>query len=282
MRYLATGLAALLLIAGAAGAQERAATRFGEIAVAGPASSGDYAGMGQELRFAGRPVPGVSGMWLDIDGVWSVGEADLAVVHVGSGGNDACANHRRIVSVTARGAEAGTAFGQCGTELLAVRVAGPRLELDLRMTDPRLDHVTYVVFRGRVVEVPVPRVEAAVPAAGGGPAVTRWAGRHPYDLLEDAGERQRLLSVLPLPKLYELEERMAVSTEMVLDGGWLIGIGCMAHNCGFEMGGFAIEVATGRVQVAIRHESAAPEVFGGRRGSLHPALERFLRDGELL
>lgn len=271
----------LAVLAGPALAEGTAETRFGPVTVAGPASTGEMAGSGEEVRFGGAVVPGLWGMSIEVEGVWPLGAEDAVLLAVYSGGNDVCFDARVIVAVSAAGARATAPFGACGTGVAATRAGGARLEVDIDVTDPRLEHVTAVYAAGQVLEVPVPRREVPAPMPGPGADVTRWAGVHPWEIVQDPGERRRLLEVMPRGKLFELEERLAVGSEAVLEGGWLVAQGCMAHMCGVEAGAFALEVETGAVQAVLFHEGGAPEVFGAARGALIPALARFARTGSI-
>lgn len=271
---------ALVLLAGPALAEGTAETRFGALAVA-PATTGDWAGFGEEVRYDGRVLPGINGRSIEVDGVWAVGDEDVVLLQVYSGGNDVCSNNKQIVAVSARGATVIEPFGWCAVGIDGERASSSRFEVDLRVPDPRLAHITAIYAAGRVVEVPVDRVEVPAPMPGAGEDVSRWAGAYPYDVLEDPGERRRFLEAMPREKLFELQDRMAVASANELVDGWLIARGCMAHQCNVEAGAFALEVATGRLQAVIFHDGAAPEIFGAATSGLMPALETFARSGQL-
>jgi hypothetical protein len=160
-----------------------------------------------------------------------------------------------------------------------VRPLGSRLEFDYRTVDPRFDHVAVIYAQGRVTETAVPLPDSPATLPGGGAAVTRWDGVHSHEIVRDAGERQRFYTIMPKEKLFELMDRMHVGSGAAVEDGWLIATGNMPHQGCVEMGGFAIEIATGRAEAAMFHKGRPPELFGGALADLHPAMQEVAQMG---
>lgn len=270
----AAGLLALSVVS--ANAEGQVQTRFGALEVV-------RGKVEESVYFAGHPVSlpegGMFQFRYGFEGVWQLGEVDVALIRGWSGGNDHCFDDFLIVAVSSTVAQATAPFGSCTSEVIEVRANATRLEIDLGATNPRFDHIAVVYSNGRVTEVQVPMLEVAAPLPGGGVAVTRWEGEYPFTMLTDPGERQRFLSIMPRDKLFELQDRINVSAKAFIEGGWLIASGNMSHQGCVEVGGFAIEVATGRAEAVMFHKGRAPEVFGGRLEALHPAMQQLARRG---
>lgn len=272
---LAAGLLALSVVSAQAGWHE-VETRFGALEVV-------RGKVVESVHFAGRPVSGPDGEMLQFrygfEGVWQIGAEDVALIRGWGGGNSYCSNDYLIVTVSAAGARATAPFGRCAGEVIEVRVLATGLEIDLRATNPRFEHVAVTYSGGRLREANVPLSDIPAPLPGGGAAVTRWEGVHAHQMVRDPGERQRFMAIMSRDKLFELMDRMHVGGAAALKDGWLIAKGNMPHQGCVEMGGFAIEVATGRAEAVMFHKGRAPEVFGGRLGALHPTLQQLAHTG---
>ncbi len=280
--------AALVLAGGPATAQDgfryewkSAETRFGSVTVETTKDSSGFEGA-EGVFVDGVSVPGFENWRYWIEGAEQVGEDDVVLLYASSGGNEVCTHHVQLLILRlGRTPAASPPFAWCPADLKDVRNYGTRLEIDVAVTDPRLSHVAAVYAQGRVAEVAVPMRETAAPMPGGGTAVTRWEGAHPYEILEDPGERQRFLALMPQEKLFQLQERVSVASGAEIRDGWLIATGCMPHQCGIEGGAFAIEIATGRAEAVIFHASGGTERFSEAKGLLHQDLEAFARNGGL-
>lgn len=273
---LVVAMAALALSASVGLADQRLTTRFGDLQVVGT-------DLDDVLKLGDRTITASDGSPLDfrlfLVDVWQDDATDLALVFGSTGGNDVCSNAYRLIEVTDHGARATDQFARCAGEVIDARVREGRLELKLRATNPRDAHIAVVVEGGQVSETKVPMQEVPAPMPGGGEQVTRWIGNHPWDVLEDPAERQRFMAIMPREKLFALMDRTSVAPGVRLADGWLVGIGNMPHQGCAEMGGFAIEVASGRVEAVMFHKGEAPELFGGQLEMLHPALQELAQIG---
>lgn len=284
MRLLAA-TAALALAAPAAVAASsdwrHAETRFGPLEIIQPDAELPAIGF---LRFAGQPVTAPDGGERElyhghIDGVWPVGAEDVALIRNGIGGSGPCVFQFLLAVATPTGANLTAPFRRCGgEEMPEVRPLGLRFEIAYRTVDPRIDHVAVTYENGRVTETAVPLPDAPAPLPGGGAAVTRWDGVYAHEIVRGAGERRRFYTIMPKEKLFELMDRLYGSLASVQDG-WLIATGIMPHQGCNEMGGFAIEITTGRAEAAMFHRGRSSELFGGTLDTVHPVLQQIARIG---
>ncbi|MBF9034641.1 hypothetical protein HKCCE2091_10340 [Rhodobacterales bacterium HKCCE2091] len=239
-------------------------TRFGQVQVVG----GD---IDNYLAFEGELRNDLWGARLAIlAGYGMEGEShDWLLVRVETGGNG-CYPVHQVVRVSAAGLAASDAFGTCTSQVLDVRVLPGLIELDMSNPDATVPMITYR-FDGAVLASTEHAVTGRPDPAGAGEDVLRWLGQHPHALFDDLAERARLETVMTAEEVSDLSDHVFVSDAAFRHGDWVIGKGCMAHQCHVTFGMWAIRIADGAVGAAIIGRDGTERLWG------HAATDETLR-----
>ncbi len=89
-----------------------------------------------------------------------------------------------------------------------------------------------------------------------------WSGKYAFDLLNAPEMEQSLSALVGADALAEAREVVVVGSEMVVDGEWVAGFGCMAHACGDAYGAVAISTRDGRLVMALRRAGEPARLWG--------------------
>ncbi len=117
--------------------------------------------------------------------------------------------------------------------------------------------------------------ESGVAAAGPGADVTRWIEKHPYDVLQDPGERARFGQIMPEAVIGNFHKALSVASNVVRGSGYVLGEGCWPKDCGSRAAFFAIEISTGR-PVAVLLFDGDMFTYGANGGTLPVALKNLV------
>lgn len=234
------------------GYHHRFETRWGEMQVVG----GD---VDQQLWFDGEflPLPIQPRYW--IHGAYGLADEafDWVLVSHHHGGNS-CGGAYHIIRASGDGLLVSPEIGVCALPVLDVRVAAGVIEIDLVNTDVAIDRETFA-FDGVTLTVVEDR------QVGQGPSQAdprQWVGQHPYRIFEDPAERARFLEIMDEAQLQELSVRIGPANSVIERGGWVLGAGCMAHNCGASRGVWGIRVADGEVAAASMDAGSGRRIYG--------------------
>lgn len=239
-------------------------TRFGPFEVR-PAPS-----FGETIAIQGIPATAVLGpragelvgQDVAILGAWALAEEafDWVLVEVRPGGN-MCNGAVYILQVSPDVVSMSAALRDCSTGILDLRVMPGAIEVDL--FDPMLEVDRETVrFDGRSLtrtDHPAPRVP---PAIGGGASVLRWLGTSGPDIFGEPAERARFRTVMTDPDIQILYEQMIVPNAVSARGDWVIGSGCMRHQCNTHRGIWGLRLSDGAVAAAILAAGQPDRLFG--------------------
>ncbi|WP_372841271.1 hypothetical protein [Phaeovulum sp.] len=89
-----------------------------------------------------------------------------------------------------------------------------------------------------------------------------WVGKHAVDLLNAPEMEPSLAALVGAEALAEIREVVVVGAEMVVDGEWVAGFGCMAQVCADAYGAVAISARDGRLIVAMRRADGPARLWG--------------------
>lgn len=242
-------------------------TRFGMVEIFGELGS-------RQLRLNGQTIPGVQNWSLDIVGSFALADEpfDYLLVSDHAGGN-ACDPPLRLLRISASGALVGPLIGGCvSPQALDVRIAPGQIEIDTPHRDLGVDRSTFVWDGTSVVEREV-MASAAAPSRAD---PRQWVGQHPYRIFEDAAERARFEEIMRDWQLEELAARIGPANSVIERNGWVLGAGCMAHNCGSRRGVWGIRIADGAVAAATMDVGLGPRSFG--QAATDPAFQAWIAE----
>jgi hypothetical protein len=193
--------------------------------------------------------------------VWSFegAEADWALVSWHSGGAS-CHGGWHMLWITADGTSASPGVEICEGRLLDLRAEADGIEI---VQEDQSFAVSQNTYRWDGVEMTrIPEVAPDVPPAGAGQDVTRWIGEHPYMPYRDRPEQMRFATIMSPSDVEDLFAVIGPATEVEQDGDWVLGEGCMAHNCPEASGFWGMRISDGAVVAAILEQGKAPRLFG--------------------
>lgn len=232
---------------------DRMETRFGVVEVVGDIGV-------QQLRFDGQIVPDLQNWSLTIRGSFALADEpfDYLLVSDHSGGN-ACDPPLRLLRIGAGGALVGPTIGGCvNPQALDVRLAPGQIEIDTPHRDLAVDRVTFV-WDGVAVSEHETAAELAVPSSAD---PRQWVGQHPYRIFEDPTERARFGEIMRDWQIEELATRIGPANPTIEQSGWVLGAGCMSHNCNLRRGVWGVRIADGEPAAATMDQGLSPRQFG--------------------
>jgi hypothetical protein len=119
--------------------------------------------------------------------------------------------------------------------------------------------------------------DTGVKPAGAGRDVTRWLGKRPYYLWEDASERNRFRQILTNEELNCLRTSTAnIASEFELYDGYIIASGMWPRQGGSRHGYVALNVQTGR-PFAIQMWQGDLHFFGSTEEDFPSALRDWVQ-----
>ena len=263
-RFLAAMCLAACVMSGAAisasaqlvlGEHSVFSTRFGQVSVVG----GEVDNF---IHFNGATYDDIYGQRLSINGGVALGETqeDWLLVTRFTGGNG-CFPVHILLRVTPQGLTPSPAFGHCVAEPLDIRVMPGRVEVDLSHPDLTIARQTFV-FDGVALTAGDTMVPVTSPPAGSGPDVTRWLGRHPAEIFDDLSERARFATIMPEREISALANHVSVASGAFQAGEWIIGQGCLPHQCDTSRGVWGVRISDGAVGAAILGPNGIGALYG--------------------
>jgi hypothetical protein len=237
------------------GRSEAFETRFGRVdVVAGQWDS--------RLRFAGREHGDLAARQLWILGGFGRAEEghDWLLVRFETGGN-ACFSVHAVLRVSPAGMSVSAPFGHCVAEVVDVTVHPGRIDVVMTHPDVTIARETYT-WDGATLSVETARLTTEVAAAGPGPDVLRWLGRHPSKIFNDLSERARFARAMPEARISALADHVSVATTTERRGDWVLGRGCLPHQCDRARGVWGVRITDGAVGAAFLGRNGAAEVYG--------------------
>lgn len=228
-------------------------TRFGTVAVVGEVGA-------QQLLLNGQIVPDLENWSLTIVGSFALADEPFDYVLVSDhGGGNACEPPLRLLRISAEGALVGPTVGGCVyPQVLDVRLASGQIEIDTPHRDFAVERSTFIWDGISVTEWEV----AAGTAAPSRADPRQWVGQHPYRIFEDPAERARFEEIMRDWQIEELATRIGPANSTIERNGWVLGAGCMAHNCGTRRGVWGIRIVDGEPAAATMDEGLGPQTFG--------------------
>jgi hypothetical protein len=262
-RWMRLALVAFVLACGAGTARAQMnlgehsvfSTRFGQVSVVG----GDVDNF---IYFNGTTYDDIYGQRLFINGGFALGETqeDWLLITRFTGGNG-CFPVHILLHVTPRGLTPSPAFGHCVAEPLDIRVAPGRVAVDLSHPDVTIARQTFV-FDGVELTSAESTVPITSPPAGAGAEVTRWLGRHPAGIFDDLSERARFATIMPEGEISALANHVSVANSTFQAGDWVIGQGCLPHQCDVSRGVWGLRISDGAVGAAILGPNGFGTLYG--------------------
>jgi hypothetical protein len=252
-------LAALLSLPATAqmqlGRSQAFETRFGRIDVV----AGEW---DNRLRFAGQEFDDLAARRLWILGGFGRAEErhDWVLVRFETGGN-ACFSVHAVLRVAPGAMSVSAPFGHCVAEVVDLTVLPDRIEVVMTHPDVSIARETFT-YDGATLSVETRRLQTDVAAAGPGPDVVRWLGRHPSEIFNDLSERARFARAMPEGRISALADHVSVSTTTERRGDWVLGRGCLPHQCDRARGLWGVRITDGAVGAAFLGPNGAAEVYG--------------------
>jgi len=229
-------------------------TRFGELRVM---YDGDLRRLAVGRHLIDLPADYI---WWVRD-VWSVEStpADWALVSWHSGGAS-CHGGWHMLRITADGTTASPEIEICEGRLLDLQADAGGLEMVLEDQSFAISQNTYRWDGAEMTRTPLAAPD--VPPAGAGEDVTRWIGEHPYMPYRDRSEQMRFATIMSPSDVEDLFAVIGPATEVEQDGDWVLGEGCMAHNCPYASGLWGMRISDGAVVAAIVEDGKDLRLFG--------------------
>lgn len=265
-------LAILLLVPLAASAQielgyhDRFETRFGEMQVVG----GE---VDQQLWFEGEFLPLPIQSRYFIHGAYGLADEpfDWVLVSHHHGGNS-CGGAYHLIQASSESVLISPEIGDCAMPILDVRVARGMIEIDLMHMDVAIDRETFA-FDGATLNSVEDRQVAEAPSQAD---PRQWVGQHPYRIFEDPAERARFLQIMSDLQLEELAARVGPANSVIEREGWVLGAGCMSHNCGASRGVWGIRIDDGEVAAVSMDAGLDPRFYGSAVSD--PAFQAWIEE----
>jgi len=203
----------------------------------------------KQVFVGGQPIPQMSYDSIYLHGIYNhTADGSQTILLTLHNGGNACFDVWAVIRIAGGQILPSGQFGGCSTNPEALRVDGSGLEIDLPMSNPRYAYATFRFDGRQFTKTEVLRARATqIDGDGNMPPfdVTRWIGRHSYDLYKDSAELSRFDQVADVKDVDLLTSQTAVGNNMFSDGKYLYGYGCMPHQCNSTNAAFAIEIATG-------------------------------------
>lgn len=214
------------------------------------------------LRFAGREFEDLAVRRLWILGGFARTEEghDWVLVGFETGGNG-CFSAHAVLRVTQGALDVSPAFGHCTAEVVDVAVHPGHVEVVLTHPDATILRETFT-WNGASLSVETTRLGTRFAPAGPGPDVLRWLGRHPAEIFDDLSERARFAGVMPEDRISPLADHVRVANQTERRGDWIIGRGCLPHQCDRARGLWGVRITDGAVGAAFMGRDGAEEVHG--------------------
>ncbi len=230
-------------------------TRFGQVQAVG----GDVDNF---LWFNGRMYDEIYGQRIFILGGFGLANQahDWVLIRAQTGGNG-CFPVHQLIRVSQAGLSYSEPFGHCAAEPLDVRVFPGRVEMDLSHPNVTIARETFG-FDGPVLTSTQETITVTTQPAGPGAQVMRWIGQHPHAIFDDFSERARFETIMPAAEINALANHVLVANSSFRQGDWVIGQGCMPHQCNVSRGLWALRISDGAAAAAIMDPNGYLRVWG--------------------
>lgn len=183
---------------------------------------------------------------------------DYVLVSDHAGGN-ACDPPIRLLRISQSGALVGPHVGGCVYPMaLDVRLFPGRIEVDTPHRDIGIDREVFS-WDGAALQS---RELAQAPATTAPGDPRQWVGQHPFRIFEDPSERARFGEIMRDWQIEELATRIGPAHSTIERNGWVLGAGCMAHNCNSRRGVWGIRLADGLPAAAAMDLGLSARQFG--------------------
>ncbi|GKY88664.1 hypothetical protein [Sinisalibacter aestuarii] len=197
---------------------------------------------------------------------------DWVLIILSEGGN-ACNGHYTWFHAVPGDMRFSPVFGTCAPATgIAARPDGA-LAVTMVRIEPGAPPVTYLWDGAVLREEDAPRPASGM-AEGDGPDF--WIGRYPFELIAAADYQDRLAAIMGAAALVEADRLIDLSSPFAVEGGWIVGAGCVKWACNSERGVVAVSRADGRVIVALTTPEDGPRLYGDPGGPLPPAIVALL------
>ena len=219
------------------------------------------------------------GLSIDIDRIDQMGAGrDVALISEVSGGSF-CWGNFRLVTLEDQRVEVTEPFAECEGDIIWYHVSDNAVEIVVAVPDPSIEAAVYRFDGQRIHKKTVEYTEYAANRAGAGSDVTRWSGRHPRELFRDESERLRFLTIMSRAEMFALARHVSVGNSLENVGDYVLGSGCVPHNCHRLHGAVAIRKSDGQPFAVMIDREGRTIVFGGTRMQLPPSLRNFVDSG---
>ena len=165
------------------------------------------------------------------------------------------------------------AFGTCAEAYEVGARDDGVLAVTMAHTEPGRPPVTYLWDGARLTEEDAPRPMSGM-APGDGPEF--WVGRYPFELIEAADYQDRLAAIMDRDAMIEADRLIDLSSPFRVEGGWIVGTGCLKFACDAERGAVAVSRGDGRVIVALTTPEDGPRLYGNPGGALPETIAALL------
>lgn len=239
----------------AMGEFDRFGTRFGEAQVIG----GEF---DQMLAFNGQTFPEIGGPQVAIlGGIGIEGEAyDWLLIRRTTGGNG-CFPVHSIARVSGQGVVTSPPFGHCVADPIEVRALSGAVEVDMSHPDVTIELQTFR-FDGVTLSDEQTVAQITQAPAGARPDVLRWIETHPFEIFDDPSERARFQTIMPRNEVSALANHVSVANGTFQRGDWVIGQGCLPHQCNSARGVWGLRISDGAAGAVILGPNGYEAAYG--------------------
>jgi hypothetical protein len=250
---------------------EAFATRHGQMTVTDPCAHSTDSAPCKTLTLNGAKL--FDDFNVEIVNVFpKVGPVSIAIVHNDGGGNCCAGDFNLIDAVTdtpfiERGLPSGN------RELTKLTMITPNVFIlqTLAETDKFGDpvYIDYLYYRAKHLVIRTP--------FNGKTDFSEYIDKYPYDYLNDVDARKPLLDLLG-NGFKDFRDHVALSSPMKFVGNkFLIGSGCVAHDCGDSGGIFILDIAHGTASAIMINDHRA-KLFGPTpdQDVVKPVVEEWL------
>lgn len=197
----------------------------------------------------------------------------LILVQLSSGGT-ACPAEYAWLNVVADPPFATEVFGNC-SDLFEVAADAETVSVILPAMAAAEGRVAFV-YDGQSIRREV--IGQAVSGIGPEAGAEAWIGRYPFELFRAAEWRPVLVGLMGEADYVRAGDTIQLASPMERQGDWVVGSGCIKFSCLEDHGAIALNLADGRVLVALRNAGRAPQLWGDPGGVMPAAIAEVLAD----
>lgn len=253
-------------------------TKFGQVTVA---QRGDE----QKLLVNGTTLSAIGDWSVDIEAQIEIANERLALLISECAGGNSVEPDMRWVVLSNDEPKVSGRFGTGARLIGAPHVKGGELIVDFASHLAGVKKARFVTDPDtmRITEIIAHVDDATAEPAGAGDDCTRWIGKHPTDVFNDASERARFAKIMSADQMQSVMEHMLLASHVERVGNFVIGGGMMPHTGNDQRAAWALNVRTGQpIVVCIDEEVGKPtrvQTFGG--ADIPACLKAFVKVGIL-